>query len=289
MALYWSILYLVSGNFFLQYDYLVADATIPMYVGSGRLTTHIQRMLTVSGDFGLLYLLAFPMAVWALYKGRKEEAYRLPVLVFIGLYLFFEFGSTTLTSYQPIWKLSRFLSILSIPAALIVARVTILALSKKNYWLRLAVFGLVAAHLFLSIVMPLYQRGLTQQNMDHNYPFRAVFENLSTYDQIGQIAIVDYRWRMRGQVYARFYGQEYEYQSLKNQPVDEIEAGTAVIYDPIAFTPYGENTFDPMEYPALDSLPEQPPDNWKLLFRVHRPLFEEYPVSVYLVESQTEP
>lgn len=280
--IYWGTLFLVSDDFFLQLKLLTQDATVKNYVGTGKFLGHFKSMFSINGEFGLLYLIVFSILPVALYKAWQDEAYRLPVITFMVLYLFFEFGSTTLTSYQPIWKLSRFLTILSVPVALMVASIAVFIFSTSTYWWRLATFACVATHLLLVITIPLYNSRQTQLTLDYNYPHKATFTKLATQENIGRVYIVHSRWSLRGQFYARLHGQTYQYQDLKNQSNDDIKTGDIIIYDPFFFTPHGEYELGISEYPAIQPLPEYPPRHWQLLFTVDRPLNPKFPVYVYI-------
>ena len=286
LIIYWGILWLVSDDFFLHLKLLTMDASAEKYVGTGELLGHFKSIFRVNNEFGLLYLITFPALLVALYKVGNDEAYRLPVITFVALYLYFEFGSTTLTSYQPIWKLSRFLTILSVPVSLIIASVTIFIFSISHRWLRLAIFALLTTHILLVVALfPLYNKGATQFILDYNYPYKTTFAKLDAYENVEIIQTVNFRWSVRGQFYARLYGQTYRYQDLKNKSTNDIENEDIVIYDPIFFTPYGEYELNRLDYPALQSLPEQPPSNWQLLFIVDRPTNANFPVYVYLVKT----
>lgn len=285
ILIYWGILFLVSGDFFLQLKLFAQVASAEKYVGTGEFLGHFKNIFRVNNEFGFLYLIAFPACLIALYKAGHDQAYRLPVITFIALYLFFEFGSTSFTSYQPIWKLSRFLTILSVPVSLVTASVTTFFFSMSRRWLRLASFTLLTMHILLVVALfPLYNKGITQFILDYNYPYKTTFAKLDAYKNIETIQIMNSRWSLRGQFYARVYGHTYQYQDIKNKSIDDIENGDIVIYDPIFFTPYGEYELDRLDYPALQSLPEELPGNWQLLFIVNRPTNANFPVYVYLVK-----
>jgi hypothetical protein len=281
---YWGILFLLTGDFFAQFALLTRDATAEGYVGTGEFLGHFKKSFRLSVDFGLLYVMAFPALIIGLYKSLRDERYRLPVIAFLVLYLFFEFGTTTLTSYQPIWKLSRFLTILSVPVSLLVAAVVVFIFSKSHRWFRLMIFALVTLQSLFVIALTLYNRGLTQEILDYDYPYKVAITQLSDYENVEVIHVVHRRWAIYGRFYARLNDQIYQYQNLENQLTDDIKNGEIVIYDSLYFTPYGEIHLDSSSFPALQMLPERTPDNWQQLFVINRDRFPDFPVYVYLVE-----
>jgi hypothetical protein len=280
ILIYWMVLFWLNDDFWLQLRLLIQDATIEKYVGTGQLFGHFKRIFTINGEFGLLYVMAFPVSIIALYRARGEDNYdQLPVITFLVLYLFFEFGTTTLTSYQPIWKLSRFLTILSVPASLVIASVFMPIFATSYRWLKLGVFGLLAMHILLAISLPVYNRQQTKFNLDYNYPYKAAFANLA-HEDVKTIYVVNFRWSLRGRVYARLNERYYQYRETKNKVISDFNQGDVIIYDPIFFSPYGEYQLDKSDYPALKDIRA----NWRLLFMIDRPTAEKYPVSVFRVD-----
>jgi hypothetical protein len=284
LVLLWGLIALLGGDFLSQLELLARDATAADFVGTGEILGHLREMVGLNGDFGLLYTLLGPILVYAAIRAWREEAYRLPLVAFLSLYLFFEFGSTTLTSYRPIWKQTRFLTILTIPACVLLAAVSVRLLSLPNRRVRLSMFAVLSAHILLSTLLPIYNQGQTQWAADHTYPYETTFEKLQAYEDIKAVAIANVWWAVRGDVYSRLYGRRYEYIDLENTSVEDLEPGTAVVYDPILFTPYEGFFQSKYYYPALQGLPEQVPVGWHLLFVVAKPTHKEYPIYVYRVD-----
>jgi hypothetical protein len=277
LLLTWGLIALLGGRFTSQWELLAQDATAADFVGTGAFLGHLKEMVGLNGNFGLLYTLLLPMLVYAGIRSRREEAYRLPLLAFLGLYLFFEFGSTTLTSYQPIWKQARFLTILTIPACVLVAAVSARLFSLPDRRLRLSLFAVLTAHILVSALLPVYNTGQTQWAADHIYPYETTFEKLQAYDDVEVVGIANVWWAVRGDVYSRLYGQRYEYLDLEDVPAEDLGPGTVILYDSILFTPYEGFFQSKYDYPALQDLPERMPEGWRLLFTVPKPTYEQYP------------
>jgi 4-amino-4-deoxy-L-arabinose transferase-like glycosyltransferase len=282
---YWFLLFLTSGDFLIQLKLFQMDATAENYLGTGQFLWYFRNVLTAFiPKFGLLYIIAFPAALYSFYKARQNEKYRLAAIVFFVLYLFLEFGSTTITSYQPIWKLIRFFTILSIPAAILIALVADDLLLMARPRLKLGVIAVLSTHLAVVVLTVfLFGQAATHQVVAYNQVYQQVFERFSTLE-VEEIGVVDSRWALRGQVYAWLEGDTYQYQSLKGVTGPMLDRGMVVIFDPIFFTPFGERHYEWSAYPALAGLPELPPPGWRLLFIEERPLQEAWPVYVYYIE-----
>jgi hypothetical protein len=145
LALFWGALGLFTGDYLIQVRQLVHDGTGTQWTGTGEPLQHLFTMVPPLRLFGELpavlqgplgastlaryvlntylgahFFLVWPAVIVALIGWRKMPEARYPLLAFGALYLFFEFGSTSLTSYQPIWKYERFLTILTVPSSVLV-------------------------------------------------------------------------------------------------------------------------------------------------------------------------
>ena len=133
----WLILFMVAGDALVQYKLLIHDGSMKNFAGTGEFLGYFRDTVTrLNPDFGVLFHLAILALIFAVYRSRGSEKYRLPLVAFTFLYFFFEFGSTSLTTYQPIWKLSRFLTVLIVPVALLIALASHELLSKKSRAIR---------------------------------------------------------------------------------------------------------------------------------------------------------
>ncbi|MGH2535942.1 MAG: ArnT family glycosyltransferase, partial [Candidatus Promineifilaceae bacterium] len=95
-----------TGDPLAQFRWNAAVATAPEWAGTGRPLEHLKNMLApgawLSHDFAWFYYLAFAAALVAAFRlRRRPKAYLPPLLAFATLYLYFEFGSTSLTAYLP--------------------------------------------------------------------------------------------------------------------------------------------------------------------------------------------
>lgn len=288
VAVFWALLHLLSGDFWLQLGLFVADATAEKYVGTGEPLWYLRETVGMFGlRFGLLYHLAFPALILGFCRAPHRKQLLLPTIAFALPYVFLEFGSTSLTSYQPVWKMHRFLTMLSAPAALLIAASTdhIFFACTSRRWLKRIVFGLLAAHLYFSILFPVFFGPHNSQAViEYNHVYKQVFKQLAAY-QPKTIGVVNFRWSLRGQVYAHLNGQTYTYLLLEGVPLESLRPGTVVIFDPMFFTPYGEYHLDRSEFPALRDLPEQIPPGWRLLFVQERVCVDGWSAYVYLVEE----
>jgi len=87
------------------------------------------RAMFDSYDYGIFYLLVAAGLATLLFKYINSPAKRaqirkthlLPLIWFFFILLYLEFGSTSLTSYKPVFKIPHYLSFIAVPAALLAA------------------------------------------------------------------------------------------------------------------------------------------------------------------------
>lgn len=277
--LLWVLIALAGGSFFLQFEHWLSDATNANYMGTGQFFGHLRTVMRPTSLFGLAYWLAFPCWFVLAKLARNKPVYRLPLFAFALIYLFFEFGSTTLTRYEPIWKIDRFLTILTVPAALTVALVVVWTFERNNRSLRLVIFAVMSTVVLFSMGRILYASTTEGDWQDHVYAL--TFDEMARFPNINRIGVVNFRWSLRGQVYGMLNGRRYEFLDLINRDLEDLEDGMVVIYDPIFFSANGERHSAPESYPLAEELSNVSPQHWQKLFTVPRESFEEYPVVVY--------
>lgn len=120
--------YVVTGEPFLRirqynYSYNLSMENLFNYKGFGlisRLFFHFPYLLLTNLEFGFFYIFIL-MATLYVIVYKKENAY--PLLIWwISLFLYFNFGPTSLSSYIPIAAGSpRYLAVITFPAILILA------------------------------------------------------------------------------------------------------------------------------------------------------------------------
>jgi hypothetical protein len=181
-------------------------------------------------------------------------------------------------------KLTRYLTIMTIPAAWLIALAAEQLMKTNKRWLKLLVFGLLAVQVFYGIGFALaFGPARINQVNTQNGVYERVVSELDNYE-FDEIAVAGSRWELRGTVFAQLNGKDYEFVDVRNVARDELGGGTVVIYDPSFFTPAGERQLNPEDYPALVELPDNPPDNWHLLFTDEQiELFGGQPVYVYQI------
>ena len=267
IILLWSLFYLFSGDFLLQLRLFAADASVEKYADTDLFLRHLKSTIgRFNPNFALLYYLAFPAAIYSAYQARRQPAFRLPLLTFIGLYLYFEFGSTSLTEYHPIWKLDRYLTILSVPAVLLVGAAVDKLYTTLRPLPKILLFAFLMGHFIFALLIPFFFTSLMTGGPErYNETFQRLTERLESY-QVETIAVISPRWSLRSDVYAQMDGHLYQYQLLENVPLSDIQPGTIVIYDPLFFRPDSERPADESLFPAFTGLPDSPPDNWQHLF-----------------------
>ena len=228
----------------------------------------------VNSRFGLFFYLA--LLAWAAgaWWSWKHERYRLPVVSFLILYLVFEFGSASPVSYRPFWKLDRFLTILSVPGALVVAlameRMASVRGRLASLACKAAAVGLLVAYVVVSWAMVM-EMDRAQTPVSETYA--RTFDRLRALDLSPRIYVVHWRWEQRGRTYMRMApSQPHEFRLLNGVDVASIHSAV-VIVDESFFGPGGEfliswDGFDP----ALTEIPERLPAGWVLVFTEERPL-----------------
>jgi len=286
MGVFWLILFLLTGDWLVQYRLLVLDGTMERFAGTGKPLGYFKdTVIRLNPDFGILIhltILAFLFAL--LFRLRQSEKYRLPFVAFLCLYLFFEFGSTSITTYLPIWKMSRFLTVLIVPAALLVALAADEVLAGDNRWGRRFVFILLSTQLLLGVAYVFMYGGFISEVVHvEKKVYEDVIQQLSNYDG-ATVASADSRWARWGPVYAAYNGNSFHFTSLDGVSRESISPETMVIFAPTILTAAGEQPIDLDQYPALDGLPARLPTGWELLF-TERPIVGD-PIYVYRVSGE---
>ena len=123
-------------------------------------------------------------------------------------------------------------------------------------------------------------QGITYKNA----VYKRVIQRLDQFDT-NTVGVVNFRWIIRGTVYAWLENSEYEFIDLQNIKEEDLHPGTIIIYDPTYFTDIGERRENREEFPALAGLPERIPENWMLLFEDHHFLYDRQSVYVYAVSD----
>jgi len=285
VALAWFVYLVFEADFLFKYKMAGKYATATAYRRTSGLWQYAQYMIPIlssasksfiNGTFGLLYYLAWPAFFYSAYCMRKHECYRVPVFSFAVLYILFEFGSTSITNYEPIFKVTRFLSVLNIPAALLIAFSFEDILQKRNFskpysYLAKGIVFLIIIYYLLSTGYELKKRiGYTNRIR----PYKYVFSILSKLNCSRHIYVTHWRWTLRGKVYTRLFSaptSTYEFFELSGMPIDSIHQ-SIVVLDTSFFTHFGEYLLSWDKFaPALRDIPSRLPEGWNLLFTAEYP------------------
>ena len=148
---------LLAGDPFIQIR--VAGRILETEIDAPRLLFYLRDLLRpLAIDGGLFYLAALGALV-GLFTRRREVW--LLALWGVGTYAVMEYGSTSLTTYRPLFKQARYLTILSLPAALLAGFAVdwLLVKGARRRWLAragAATLGLAVAagSLFVSSRVP---------------------------------------------------------------------------------------------------------------------------------------
>lgn len=276
LASLWGGLWLATGDHAIQLRQLVQDGTGTRWTGTGKPFQHLFSMVplvrlavelpalagraapfgytdlaryAVNTYHGLHYYVVWPAALWALWSWRRVPAARLAVTAFLSLYLFFEFGSTSLTSYQPIWKYERFLTIISVPSALVagVAAATLLTAAGTPRWLRRAWPPALVLYLaFCAAVLEANTR-LWKSPYTVN---EVAFAQLKRAGGPRDIYVVDERWELRGHALLRLEPtRPYRLALLPRVNLDSIHDATVILdwsfFDGTGEAALSRSDFDP--------------------------------------------
>lgn len=311
VSLFWLFLYIISGDFLIQYRRFIVDATMPKYYGTGSVLGHAKKMVPIinvlldpaglfhSGfplngkdfqrylmnfELGLFYYLVWPAFFYCAVKSWKEKWPRLPLAAFGLLYLFFEFGSTNLMEYKPIRKLNRFLTILTVPGAVLTAMLAVdlwnIRLKKKRRFLIRAVTIFVVIVYVGTTYISLNQ--FTKFESVQTY--REVFEKIKS-DHPGRKIYVNHgRWELRGTVFTRLQPvMPCKFFPLAGVSVDDIHQAI-VILDLSFFTKYGERKLEWKKFDrALRNVPKELPEGWKLISKHRHPMKRGKMADVYVL------
>ncbi len=228
LGCFWIALGLASGDYGIQLRQLIYDGTGTKWTGTGKAFQHLFTMLpivrllaelphlasrtwafkdcaryAVNTYLGLHYYLVWPAACFAAVRWRRLPAARLPLAAFAALYAFFEFGSTSLTSYQPIWKYERFLTILTVPSSVLVGVVAAALLPAAWRLPRLRQALAAAAVLYVCCSAAILEAN-TRFWGSPVPGVKATFERIKRAGGPDTIYVVDEVWRMRGHALLRF-------------------------------------------------------------------------------------
>jgi hypothetical protein len=292
VAGFWGLLGWASGDPAVQLRQLVADGTGTPWTGTGKPLEHLFFMLPplrlpwelpdllardagwslrdlarygINTFLGAHYYVIWPAAIYALLRWRALPAARLPLIAFGLLYAFFEFGSTSLTSYQPIWKYERFLTILTVPSAAL-AGIAIADRALRGPTVRGWQLALVASG-YIALCA-----ALLEANHRHwGNPVDAVkqtFARLKQQPQLPRLVYTtDSRWSLRGEALSRLHPvQPKRFALLGGQRLEQIE-NAVIILDRSRFESWSDMRGEPASFdPRLAS--GNLPANWRLLFEV---------------------
>jgi hypothetical protein len=194
-----------------------------------------------------------------------------------------------LTTYLPIWKLGRFLTILTVPVALLIALAADDVVSTEGRGRRYLVFALLSVQIVLGVAYVfMFGEFITTAVYVEKESYERVISRLDDYDG-ATVGVMGDRWADWGTVYATFQGHSFQFQSLINVARDDLEPGTIIIFAPTEIRIQGNKSINLKAHPALAGLPEEAPPGWELLFV--EPLmkppaqYEGDPVMVYLVNE----
>ncbi len=201
------------------------------------------------------------------------------MIAFAALYLFFEFGSTSLTTYQPIWKYERFLTILSVPSA-VVAGLVLAELIEPLYgkpWMRRAVPALAALYVCMSAAI------LEADARFWGSPTataKETFRRLKQLDVPDTFYVIGGFWSVRGLPLMRLDPRKpARFEQLANRSLDQIH-DAVVIFDPSYFDPWGEYRFERSSFDARLFSPAERPRSWKKLFELRELSFDRHASTV---------
>jgi 4-amino-4-deoxy-L-arabinose transferase-like glycosyltransferase len=293
VAGFWGLLGWLGGDPAIQIRQLVEDGTGTRWTGTGKPLQHLFFMLPplrllwdlphllvrdagwslrdlarygINTFLGTHYYIVWPAAIYALLRWRALPAARLPLIAFGLLYAFFEFGSTSLTSYQPIWKYERFLTILTVPSAVLAGIAIADRFARGPTPVRDWKLALVASsYIALSAA-------LLEANHRHwGNPVDAVkqtFARIKQQPQLpGLVYTTDSRWSQRGEVLLRLPpARPMRFELLSGQQLERI-GNAVVIVDRSRFESWSEMHDEPASFDPRLAAGRLPPD-WQLLFQV---------------------
>jgi hypothetical protein len=210
-------------------------------------------------------------------KSWKDVWSRLPLAVFGLLYLFLEFGSTNLLEYKPIWKLTRFLTFLTIPGSVLIGIfvVELWHIEFKKKWRSLIKVVLIFTGIAY-IGTTFFALNELNKSANAVQAYREVFEKIKSVRPCRKIYIVHSRWKLRGAVFTRLRpGMPCEFIRLQHVSVKDIKQAI-VILDLSFFTKYKETRSIKLKWkrfdPALKEVPKTLPKGWELISTHHRPM-----------------
>lgn len=283
----WIVYLLFEADFLFKYKMAGKYAAFTTHRRTSGLWQYTQVMMPIfspisksfiSSIFGILGYLVWPAFLYSIFRIRKHEYYRVPFFSFAVLFVLFEFGSTSLTNYEPIFKVARFLSVLNIPAALLVAFSIEDIIQWKKYSKLYSC--LTKGIIFLIITCYLLATGFylcIKKRVNYRSDleaYRYVFSVLGKLKHSQYIYVTHWRWSLRGKVYMRLFApatSTFDFSELSGTPIDSIHQAIVVL-DTSFFTPFGEYRISWEDFdPALKDIPLKVPEGWKLLFTAEYP------------------
>jgi hypothetical protein len=304
VGLLWLLIFILNGDFLTQYRLFVTAATTKRYYGTGVFLDHTKKMMPLlkvvlnpgeiahegflasradihkylmNYELGLFYYLLLPAFFYCAVKSWKDVWPRLPLAVFGLLYLFLEFGSTNLLEYKPIWKLTRFLTFLTIPGSVLIGIfvVELWHIEFKKKWRSLIKVVLIFTGIAY-IGTTFFALNELNKSANAVQAYREVFEKIKSVRPCRKIYIVHSRWKLRGAVFTRLRpGMPCEFIRLQHVSVKDIKQAI-VILDLSFFTKYKETRSIKLKWkrfdPALKEVPKTLPKGWELISTHHRPM-----------------
>lgn len=180
--------YFTTDNFLHRFDVLLfsvhdSDNKMLQSAYSMRQRWHYIRWLSIPIYVygGYFYFILLSMAVFIINKKIFEKGYLLAVLWFVGMLIHLSFGSLLgPISYST--QLARYLSIISIPAVLLIA----FLLQEKRYWLKNTFVYVCVFILFLSSIISLNFNRLRQEASYADTKILTILHRLETKGKINQ-------------------------------------------------------------------------------------------------------
>lgn len=231
-----SICHFLTGDFFFRW-HSISDHFFPPHIGNFD-RIHPNPSLTrfdiyPKAMFGFhLYGLAlfgffYPATVIAIlyYLGRRNIGkIWLPLVWLITLFLYLEFGTLSLKSYKIVFKQLRFLSILAMPALLILASF-LNSLDRKKFISRISL--IMCAFLFLTSCIGAYR--MSEYRKASVKRFKEAYDFLKT-QETKRIFVVERGWELSLNFFAReplkysYYAPTEERRSHPIQDISEPES-----------------------------------------------------------------
>jgi len=282
--------YLNNGDFFTRYNVLTTRYRFWETSINSDFTYYPRNMFYLNDDwsvnwtdpyhahYGLFYFFIIGSMIYIFVKKRKKAL--IPLFWFLISFLYLEFGSSSITSYLPLVKNWRYLTVLTISGLLCLSYFMFKILKNKNHVkARKIIFSSILVFLIITSVFYTYHR---KQLLDATtYDMKETYEFTKNYP--GKTIYCDYHTLRQLLFYYEYENDENIKFLLSVESESELKDSFVVLNGSRGPELYYTGKYELDEFTNKIQIP---PPNWELVKVISGPkvdIWATYDTEIYLV------